>query len=93
MSLTSRVANLFNSSSPEQLAPSDETRPTGSFDVGNYGETESTQFPKDRRKLQAATMEEEEEARPPYVHVRLYHFETLQEPGDLTSHSRCLLAA
>ena len=78
MSLTSRVANLFNSNSSEQFAPSDETRPTASFGVGNYGEIEATHFAKDRRKLQTAAMEEEEEARPPYVHVRSYFFGDLR---------------
>ena len=80
MSLTSRVANLFISSTPEQFAPSDETRPTGSFGVGNYGAIDATHLAKDRRKLQTATMEEEEEARPPYVHVRSYLFGIARSP-------------
>ncbi|KAG7006566.1 hypothetical protein G7Y79_00014g037410 [Physcia stellaris] len=66
-----RDDGVHPSNSSEQFAPSDETRPTGSFGVGKYGEIEATHFAKDRRKLQTTTMEEEEEARPPYLHSML----------------------
>ena len=69
MSLTSRLANLFTSSPPPHFAPTDDNPPLRSFGVGGYGARQDTQFTKDRRKQQDESMEEEEEARPPYLHV------------------------
>lgn len=73
MSLTSRLANLFNTSPSQQLAPSDETRPTVPFDVGEHGDTQGVHFANNRRNSRTEAMEEEEEARPPYLHVRAYN--------------------
>ena len=69
MSLTSRIANIFTTS-PPHLTPSDETRPVGAFSPGGYGAVQDPQTARDRRKLQEEKMEEEEVARPPYLHVR-----------------------
>ena len=70
MSLTSRIANIFSTSPPPHLAPSDETRPIGALSPGGYGVVQDPHTARDRRKLQEETMEEEEETRPPYLHVR-----------------------
>lgn len=69
MSLTSRLANLFTSSPTSHLAPTDDNPPSGSFGVGGYGALQNTHSTMDRRKQQYESMEEEEEARPPYLHV------------------------
>ncbi|KAL8797282.1 MAG: hypothetical protein Q9195_000435 [Heterodermia aff. obscurata] len=71
MSLTSRIANIFNTSPSPHLAPHDETRRFGVFGSGEYGAIEDPQTEMDRRKLLVETVEEEEEARPPYLHSML----------------------
>ena len=72
MFLTSRLAELFNKSPRQQLAPANDLPPTVPFDVGDDGELQEADFTTwdlERRKQQDAMEEEEEEARPPYLHV------------------------
>ena len=71
MSLTSRIANIFSTGPSSHSAPADETRRIGVFSSGGYGAIQDPQTEIDRRKLLEETMEEEEEARPPYLHVRV----------------------
>ena len=70
MSLASRIANIFIPSQAPELAPADG--PSGPpFNVDSHHGvqqshlTSRTQKPKDSRTME----EEEEEGRPPYLHV------------------------
>ena len=72
MFLTSHFAKLFNRSPAQQLAPVDDRPPTVPFEFSGDGELQETHFTSwelERRKHQDAMEEEEEEARPPYLHV------------------------
>ena len=68
MSLTSRIFNLF---APDQLTPTDGREAIGLVEGENYGgmrDDISLQAGKRKQKLEME--EEEDEGRPPYLHVR-----------------------
>ena len=72
MFLTSHFAKLFNTSPAQHLGPADGCPSTTPFDVGGDGELQKTHintWELERRKHQENMEEEEEEARPPYLHV------------------------
>lgn len=89
MSLTSRIASIFSTSPPPRLAPSDETPSIGAFGPAGYGVVQDSQTERDRRKLQEKTMEEEEVARPPYLHVRGKSFLLMGQTADCLAVNDC----
>ena len=89
MSLTSRIANIFSTSPPPHLAPADETPPIGAFGSAGYGVARESRTEGERRKLLEKTMEEEEEARPPYLHVRAQSFVLMERIADCRAVNDC----
>lgn len=71
MSLASLISNLFTSDSTQQqnFAPSNESWLASVLKHKEYGQGQDTNKQDGRRQEQVQIMEEEEEARPPYVHV------------------------
>ena len=63
MSLASRVANLL------QPAPSDDRGSASLLRFQEYGDGRNTHIRSMQAEEQVQTMEEKEEARPPYLHV------------------------
>ena len=71
MSLASRIANIFNASSAQHISLTHDDHITEAVGVGGHGKGISAHFKESRRQKQDQTMEEEEEIRPPYLHVWL----------------------
>jgi hypothetical protein len=71
MSLASLVSILFTSGSTQQqsFAPSNEGWPASVLKFKEHGQGQDTDKQDGRRQEQVQIMEEEEEARPPYLHV------------------------
>lgn len=69
MSLASRIANIFTPGQATQLAPSDSHDSVVPFTVRGHGDSKKTLLRRAKRKEYAEPLEEEEEARPPYIHV------------------------
>lgn len=68
MSLTSRIFNFF---APNQTTPADGRASIGLVESDHYGGVRDDISPQaGRRKQNYAMAEEEEECRPPYLHVR-----------------------
>lgn len=71
MSLASLINNLFTPGSAQQqsFAPSNKGWPTNVLNFQEHGQGQNMDEQDGRRQEQVQIMEEEEEARPPYVHV------------------------
>ena len=73
MFLTSQLYKFLNTSPTQKLAPASECTPTSPFDVDGDGELQeanlSTRELERRKRQDDMEVEEEEEARPPYLHV------------------------
>jgi len=71
MSLASLISNIFTSDSTQQqsFASSNERWPAKVSKFKEHGQGQDTEKLDGRRQEQVQIMEEEEEARPPYVHV------------------------
>lgn len=63
--MTSWMSSLFASTQTSPLLPSNGH----DSDLENYGDESGTSYLTDRRKERNETLEEEEKARPPYLHV------------------------
>lgn len=71
--MISWMTSLFASNQPTQLLPLHVQESTISYDQDEYGERKEITRRKGRRKERHETTEgEQEEARPPYLHVRKY---------------------
>ena len=70
MSLASRIANILTPGQATQLAPSDHHDSTIPFSVQENEEIKNISIRRGKRKEYAQSLEKEEEARPPYLHVR-----------------------
>jgi len=70
MSLASRIANIFTPGQATQFAPSGSHESTVPFTITGHGDSKNTSLHSGKRKEYAEPLEEEEEARPPYLHVR-----------------------
>lgn len=66
--MTSWMTSLSASTQTSQLIPSDGHN----SDLDNYGSERNTSYLKEKRKERNEALEEEEEARPPYLHVSSY---------------------
>ncbi len=93
MSLASRIANI---STQGQFAPSDSHDSESTFAIEERLDTKNTSLRKGKRKEYVQIMEEEEEDRPPYLHVRqtlqhrpnpwIYQGLTVSEVDDMWCH-------
>ncbi len=88
MSLASRVANLFTPVQAPQFAPPDSSEPPVPYADQGHGDSKNTSFRRGKRKEYAETLEEEEEARPPYLHVCYRIAVTLNHTRTDDAHSR-----
>ena len=70
MSLASRIANIITPGQAAHFAPPDGHDTTLSFTTPVHGDSQYTLLREGKRKEYSQTLEEEEEARPPYLHVR-----------------------
>lgn len=66
--MTSWMTSLSASTQTSQLIPSDGHN----SNLDNYGSERGTSYPTEKRKERNEALEEEEEARPPYLHVSNY---------------------
>lgn len=66
--MTSWITSLFGSTQTSQLIPSDGHH----SDLNEYGGGRGTSYIAEKRKERNEALEEEEEARPHYLHVRTF---------------------
>ena len=69
MSLASRIANIFTPAQATQLEPSDHHDPSVCFSIQQHEDSKNISLRRGKRKEYTQTLEVEEEARPPYLHV------------------------
>ena len=69
MSLASRIANILTPGQAAHLAPSDHHDSPVCFPVQEHEDSKNITLRRGKRKEYAQSLEEEE-ARPPYLHVR-----------------------
>ena len=70
MSLTSRIFDFFNFFAPNPLTPTDDRGSIGLVEGGKHGGVhDDSGLQAGRRKQNAAVEKQEEEGRPPYLHV------------------------